>query len=377
MEKTITTLTCLSAALVAGNAYADGCGPACGGGDHHSPMSHPDHAFSGSMEGHVFRPSPMERPAFTPIHPMERPEFRPIRRMDHEFSPIRRMEHPEFTPIHRMEERGFHSAHGMNDGGFAPRMERRESRPMPVSMENHGFRSVGQRGDFRFKGHDESRSERRSDFRFRDHGEFRGEHRSDFHFRGHDESRVEHRGDFRFRDRGEFKHHRQEHDGWNGWHEVQHRQHWEQHPHQGGGCHNSGACTDHQPHHRGGKDGDYDHSSHHYQFIPAPPSPHWGMGGSYNEWHVIDVGVPYTPPPKVVKAAPKAQHGKQKFVRSAPYRPHCQQVAQTAPANLCNLRYQYPTISHKKGGFYTVPASTCATTTVCITVACNNPPRIG
>jgi hypothetical protein len=99
------------------------------------------------------------------------------------------------------------------------------------------------------------------------------------------------------------------------------------------------------------------------------------MGGSYNEWHVIDVGVPHGPVQKVVKPAPKAKPGKQKFVRSAPARPHYQKMAQAAP---CNLRYQYPTISHKKGGFYTVPASTCqTTTTVCVTVACNNAPHIG
>lgn len=311
MEKKITTLTCLSAMIAAGNAYGS-CAPSCGGGRHHTQDSSRNLSDSRPERSHTFQHNgSMDRHEFGPINRPERHE----RHERHEFRPINRMEHHRFDSIKRMERREIHPIQ---------RRERHESRPVRYAKKGQEFRSVGQRSDFHSKGSQESRHSTKK------------------------------------------RHHRDER------HETQHHERWKHPPHNKGHCHDTRSCSKHKSH---DNKGHHHGKSHRYQFVPAPPNPHWGMGGSYNEWHVIDVGVPYTPQPTPIKiATPKTQPHKPKLVRSAPVRPKYQQVAQVTPNNLCNLRYKYPTISSKKGGFYyETPAKTeQQTASICIKVSCNN-----
>lgn len=336
MDKKITTLTCLSAMAVAGNAYAGGHHE--GGGGHPPSTSHPGAHFSHPSGGPIFRP----------IHNPGNHGMRP--------SPIRHMEGSRMRPISHGEPRGFQS--------MRPPSEHHESRIIRNREQRSEFRSFGQRNDFR--------GGERGDFRRSERPERfgRGEHQA--HFRGGERHMTKARPDYprnRMERPDQEWHHRNER------HERQDRHNWEQHGRHQNTCHSSHGCSNgHKPHERN-HDGHH-HGKHYYQFVPTAPNPHWGTGGSHHEWYVLDRGVQYMPPPpKLVQAPPpKAKPRKPQLVRSAPVRPKYQKVAQAAPTNLCNLRYKYPTINNRKGGFYQAPTQTCAqTVTVCIKVNCNNP----
>lgn len=306
MDKKITTLTCLSAMVVAGNAYAGGssCGGSCGGGGHQASSHRSSgHQFSRSTGGnHTFRPIRRSgNQGFQAMHRQSSQRFQPIHRSNGQrFQPMRPIQHQPARPaMHRAPQ------YTMQHRSYQP------NRYQPVRPTMH---RVPQQAHGRRISHNQN------------HKVFRPIQQN-YHWTGRQQPQHRHI-------------------------KVQHRPHYQQ------------------------------HYSRYYNFLPVQAPRYRGTGGGYNEWRVVDVGyVAPPPPPRIIRTvAPEThyvqrQYVQRKVAKTRYVRPNYQKVAHTPqrqPSKLCNLRYQYPTVSHRKGGFYEVPVSTCGTTTVRIEVICNN-----